>query len=61
MDARVTSETEGEIAYLHVVGRDEGIVDSDNLDVWVVLGRANNHATNAAETVDTDANRGGHI
>ena len=57
----MTSETEGEIAYLHVVGRDEGIVDSDNLDVWVVLGRANNHATNAAETVDTDANRGGHI
>ena len=37
-----------------VLGLDEGIVDSDDLDLRVFLGIAEDNAANAAETVDAD-------
>ena len=37
-----------------VLGLNEGIVDSDDLDVIVLNGIAENNATDTAETVDAD-------
>lgn len=37
-----------------VLGLNEGIVDSDDLDVIVLNGIAEDNATDAAETVDAD-------
>ena len=39
---------------LHVVNGDEGIVDCDDLDVWVVASCAHDQAANATKTVDSD-------
>lgn len=39
---------------LHVVHRDEGIVDGNDLDLRVVASRSHNKTTDAAETIDTN-------
>jgi hypothetical protein len=39
---------------LHVVNRDERIVDVDDSDLWVIAGSAHDQAANAAKSVNSD-------
>lgn len=39
---------------LHVVNRDEGIVDVDDLDLFLQLGGAHNQAADSSETIDSN-------
>jgi hypothetical protein len=47
-------ESDSEVGTYGVVGFNEGIVDSDDVDVIVLNGISEDDTTNAAETVDTD-------
>lgn len=42
---------------LHVVSRDEGIVDGDHLHIRLVAGSTQDKTTDAAKTINTDLDR----
>ena len=43
---------------LHVIRRNKWIIDSHNLNFWLVASSAKDQATNATEAVDTDLDGG---
>jgi len=45
------------VFYLHVISRDKGVVNGNDLDLGVVAHRAHHQASNAAEAVDADLDR----